>query len=54
MSEEELKALKEDALSTLRDAEQKMYKYAGACDLGDERTKAFEIYQNIRHAVLVH
>lgn len=53
MNEQELKTLKEEALSALRDAAQKMYDYAAACEIGEERTKAFEMQRNIRHAVLV-
>ena len=54
MSEAELKALKEDALNTLDDAVGKLHKYASACDIGDERIWAFEVYQNARLATRVH
>jgi len=51
MSEEIPKeVIKELAFEALADAERKMYKYATCCDIGDERTRAFEIYENIRTA----
>lgn len=54
MNDEELKALKEDALNTLDDAVAKLHKYAGACELGNERIWAFEVFQNARLATRVH
>jgi len=53
MTKEELKELKEDALNTLDDAVGKLHKYACACDLGDERIWAFEVFENARLAVRV-
>lgn len=42
--------LKCEALDSLKDAEQKMHKYAADCEVGDEREKAFEVYERIRTA----
>ena len=47
------KILKDSAFSALRKAEQKMHEYAASLDVGDERTKAFEIFENIRNAARV-
>jgi hypothetical protein len=41
-------SLKEDAFNALHEAVSKMYKYAAACELGPERTKAFAIHQAAR------
>lgn len=46
----ETKPLKHQALDALREAEAKMYAYACELDLGEERTRAFEVYENIRNA----
>lgn len=51
---EQLRAREKDkAFAALRDAEKRMYEYACNLDVGDERTKAFEIYENIRTAARV-
>lgn len=44
---------KEKAFAALRQAEKLMYEYACNLDVGDERTKAFEVYENIRTAARV-
>jgi hypothetical protein len=41
-------SLKEDAFNALNEAVSKMHKYAAACELGPERTKAFAIHQAAR------
>lgn len=48
-----LQRLKADALKKLTEAEKAMYLYAGECEVGEERTRAFEIYGNIRTATRV-
>jgi hypothetical protein len=53
MKDEELEELKKEAMSALREAEQKMHKYFAACEVGIERTRAFDVYQNIRLAARV-
>ena len=52
-TEQELKKLKEDAFNAHDNAVSLLHKYACACPLGDERIRAFEIYQNVRVAVRV-
>ncbi len=49
----EIQALKEAAFEALREAEKKMHAYASALDLGEDRIKAFEIFENIRNAARV-
>lgn len=44
-----LKIRKGSALSALRLAESKMHDYASACELGDERVWAFEMFERIRN-----
>lgn len=44
---------KEAAFAALREAERKMYAYFISCDLGDERIKAAEVFENIRTAARV-
>lgn len=46
-------SLKELALQHLRAAERLMYRYAGECDVGRERERAFDVYANIRTATRV-
>jgi hypothetical protein len=41
---------KEKAHRALNDAENAWYAYAGLCDVGPDRTRAFEVYQNVRLA----
>ena len=48
-----IESLKNAAFEALRDAERRMHKYACALDISDERTKAFEIFENIRNAARV-
>jgi len=50
MSEEELMAMKKDAMNALQEAITKLHNYACACDIGDERTRAFEVFENARTA----
>lgn len=45
--------LKDSAFSALRTAEKRMHAYACELDVGPERTKAFEIFENIRNAARV-
>lgn len=45
--------LKNEAFAALREAETKMYSFAAFLDVGDERTKAFEVFENIRNAARV-
>jgi hypothetical protein len=55
MTEEEvIAALKKRRNELLKDAASVAYEYAAACDLGTEREKAFEIYENIRNAGRVY
>tara|TARA_R110000772_G_scaffold181116_1_gene292445 strand:+ start:238 stop:423 length:186 start_codon:yes stop_codon:yes gene_type:complete len=53
MDENELQTLKKNAYKQLAEAEIAMHKYACACDVGDEREKTFDVYENIRRAVTV-
>lgn len=46
-------SLKNAAFEALRDAEKRMHTYACALEVGDARTKAFEIFENIRNAARV-
>ena len=48
-----ISSLKNAAFASLRDAESRMHKYASALEVGEERTKAFEIFENIRNAARV-
>lgn len=45
--------LKDSAFQALRTAEKRMHAYACELEVGDERTKAFEIFENIRNAARV-
>lgn len=47
-----LKDLKNAAFHALRDAESRMYNYAIALEVGPERERAFEIFENIRLAAM--
>lgn len=42
--------LKENAYRLLNEAEVAMHGYAIMCDVGDERTRAFDVYEKIRTA----
>lgn len=46
-------SLKDLAMQSHRKAEQKWHAYACNCDIGPERERAFQIYENIRVAVCV-
>lgn len=48
-----VESLKNSAFASLRDAESRMHKYASALEIGDDRVKAFEIFENIRNAARV-
>lgn len=48
--EEKLALAKEAAHRALTAAERAWYEYAGLVDVGPERTRAFEIYENVRNA----
>jgi hypothetical protein len=54
MNKEELANLKEIRDSAMRTAEKAAYSYACACEVGNERTKAFEIYENVLNAGRVY
>lgn len=41
---------REAAHAALNEAEVAWYRYAGLCEVGDERVRTFEIYQNVRMA----
>lgn len=45
--------LRRAAFDALRDAETKMHAYACSLDIGEEREKAFAIFDNIRNAARV-
>lgn len=45
---EQQKQLKEKALDAINKAEKAIYEYAKSCDIGEERIKAFQVYENIR------
>lgn len=48
-----IESLKSAAFAALRDAEKRMHTYACELEVGEERTKAFEIFENIRNAARV-
>ena len=52
--EERIQILKATVLKKMREAELAMYNYARILPLGDERTRAFEVYENLRNAGRVH
>ncbi len=45
--------LKQEALAKIREAEKAAYAWACECDVGAERVRAFEIYDNVRTATRV-
>lgn len=47
---EKLAAARAAAHRALDAAEKAWYEYAGLIDVGDERTRAFDVYQNVRQA----
>jgi hypothetical protein len=50
---QELLDAREAASDLLRAAERAWYKYAGLCEVGPERTRAFDVYENVRTALRV-
>lgn len=54
MTPEELKALKDKRDELMRQATAAAHDYAAACDVGDERCHAFDIYENLRCAGRVY
>lgn len=48
--EEKLADARKFAHEALNEAERAWYAYAGMCDVGPDRTRAFEVYENVRHA----
>lgn len=52
--EQKLARLKVARNVAMREAEKAAHEYARECDLGNERNKAFEIYDNIRLAGRVY
>jgi hypothetical protein len=53
-NEETGRYLKRIAQESLKEAEARAYEYATSLDVGGERIKAFEIYENIRKAAAVY
>jgi hypothetical protein len=53
MKDEELVKLKAEMFSKRKEAEKAAYAYCGACPVGLERERAFEIYENIRNATRI-
>lgn len=49
----ELEQKKEEAIKQITKAEKAIYEYACFCEVGEERTKAFQVYENIRTATAV-
>lgn len=45
--------LKQALLDAIKTAERAAYQYAVCCPLGEERERAFEVYENIRTAIRV-
>jgi len=45
--------LRDKAFKAIKEAERAVHAYACALDIGEERTKAFEIFENIRTAARV-
>jgi rRNA-processing protein FCF1 len=54
LPKEELEKLKEARNSAMRTAEKLAYAYACACEVGNERSMAFDIYENVRNAGRVY
>lgn len=52
--EQKLARLKEARNTAMRAAEKAAHEYARECDLGNERNKAFDIYENLRNAGRVY
>ena len=49
----DVEKLRADALAKIREAEKAAYAWACACEVGREREKAFDIYQNVLNATRV-
>jgi hypothetical protein len=47
---EKLAAARKEAHDALTAAERAWYAYAGLCDVGPDRTRAFDVYENIRNS----
>lgn len=54
MSEQELKALKDKRNQLMREAEKAAYEYFCECEVGVEREKAHDVYENLRTAGRVY
>jgi len=54
ITEEQLKALKAKRDGLMREAEQAAYAYFCECEIGTEREKAHDIYENLRLAGRVY
>ncbi len=54
MDAEKLNDLKLTRNKAIRKAEEEAYKYFQECELGDERNKAGEIYENLRIAARIY
>lgn len=52
-NQNDLNELKKEMHKKQREAENAAYAYAIACEIGDERTRAFQIYENIRLSILI-
>lgn len=52
--EEKLRFLKNTRNELMAAAEKAAHAYACECDVGEERIKAFEIYENLRNAGRVY
>ena len=46
--------LKKEMLKKRQEAESAAYKYCCACEIGEEREQAFEIYERIRNATRLY
>lgn len=47
---QKLEAARTAAYKALTAAEKAWYAYAGVCEVGDERTQAFQVYENVLNA----
>lgn len=54
MTEEDLQKLKAERNRLMQEAVSAAYKYCCECEVGREREKAFEIYDNLRNAGRVY
>lgn len=48
--EQRLEALRLNAFAKLEEARSAMHSYATECEVGPERTRAFDVYENLRRA----